>query len=51
MNCTSEAYFIKENSLDKIFVKGLKIGCLPSESFLFFNSRMFFMILNVLKFN
>ena len=30
-NCTTQAYFYLENST-KIFLKGLKIGCTPSES-------------------
>ncbi|UJR22662.1 hypothetical protein I4U23_025701 [Adineta vaga] len=31
-NCTTQAYFIESNSTDE--VKGLRIGCTPSESFL-----------------
>lgn len=34
MNCTSQAYFIELNSLEQIPIKGLKIGCTPSESLL-----------------
>ena len=34
MNCTSQAYFIKMNSLEQIPIQGLKIGCTLSESFL-----------------
>ena len=34
MNCTSEAYFIDDNSLEKVPITGLKIGCTPTESFL-----------------
>ena len=33
-NCTSQAYFLRRNSSTKIAIKGLKIGCTPSESFL-----------------
>ncbi|CAF1091478.1 unnamed protein product [Adineta steineri] len=32
-NCTTQATFVDENSLEMIPVKGLKIGCTPSESF------------------
>ncbi|CAF0890659.1 unnamed protein product [Adineta steineri] len=32
-NCTTQATFVDENSSDMIPVKGLKIGCTPSESF------------------
>ncbi|CAF4022394.1 unnamed protein product [Adineta steineri] len=32
-NCTTQATFIDENSSEVIPVKGLKIGCTPSESF------------------
>ncbi|UJR17625.1 hypothetical protein I4U23_004521 [Adineta vaga] len=32
-NCTSQAYFINRNSLERDLIKGLKIGCTPSESF------------------
>ena len=34
IDCTSEAYFIDENSLEKVPITGLKIGCTPTESFL-----------------
>ncbi|CAF1195209.1 unnamed protein product [Adineta steineri] len=33
LNCTSQANFIESNSSKLIPVKGLKIGCTPSESF------------------
>ncbi|CAF0896457.1 unnamed protein product [Adineta steineri] len=33
-NCTSQARFIKTNSFETIPIKGLKIGCTPSESLL-----------------
>ncbi|CAF1027829.1 unnamed protein product [Adineta steineri] len=33
-NCTSQARFIKTNSFETISIKGLKIGCTPSESLL-----------------
>ncbi|CAF1085874.1 unnamed protein product [Adineta steineri] len=33
-NCTTQANFINENSLEMLPIKGLKIGCTPSESFL-----------------
>lgn len=33
-NCTTQARFTKINSSETILVKGLKIGCTPSESFL-----------------
>ena len=33
-NCTSQASFIKRNSSKIVLVKGMKIGCTPSESFL-----------------
>lgn len=33
-HCTSQAYIIENNSSRKIPIKGLKIGCTPSESFL-----------------
>ena len=33
-NCTSQAYIFGLNSVDRIEMTGLKIGCLPSESFL-----------------
>ncbi|CAF4024878.1 unnamed protein product [Adineta steineri] len=32
-NCTTQATFVDENSSEVIPVKGLKIGCTPSESF------------------
>ncbi|UJR29678.1 hypothetical protein I4U23_017226 [Adineta vaga] len=32
-NCTSQANFIKINSSEMFLIKGLKIGCTPSESF------------------
>ncbi|UJR12700.1 hypothetical protein I4U23_016874 [Adineta vaga] len=32
-SCTSDAKFIKSDSLEEIFIKGLKMGCIPSESF------------------
>ncbi|UJR17370.1 hypothetical protein I4U23_004265 [Adineta vaga] len=32
-NCTSQAYFIESKSRNRSQVKGLKIGCTPSESF------------------
>lgn len=32
-NCTSQANFIKANSSEIVPIKGLKIGCTPSESF------------------
>ncbi|CAF1425963.1 unnamed protein product, partial [Adineta steineri] len=32
-NCTTQATFVDENSSEMIPVKGLKIGCTPSESF------------------
>ncbi len=32
-NCTTQANFIKSNSSQKIPIKGLKMGCTPSESF------------------
>jgi len=34
LNCTSQAYFIDRNSSKQIPLTGLKIGCVPSESFL-----------------
>ena len=34
INCTSQAYFIGINSSEKISIKGLKIGCTPTESLL-----------------
>ncbi|CAF1200612.1 unnamed protein product [Adineta ricciae] len=33
-NCTSEARFIRNNTSKPVPIKGLKIGCAPSESFL-----------------
>ncbi|CAF1314734.1 unnamed protein product [Adineta ricciae] len=33
-NCTSEARFIQNNTSKTVSIKGLKIGCAPSESFL-----------------
>ncbi|CAF1146705.1 unnamed protein product [Adineta steineri] len=33
LNCTSQANFIKSNSSEITPIKGLKIGCTPSESF------------------
>ncbi len=33
-NCTSQAYFIGKNSSEEVPLKGLKIGCTPTESFL-----------------
>ena len=32
--CTTQAYFINANSSENIPIKGLKVGCTPSESFL-----------------
>jgi hypothetical protein len=32
-NCTSQASFIRTNSSESVPIKGLKIGCTPSESF------------------
>ena len=34
LNCTSQAYFIENNSSNKIHLPGLKIGCTSSDSFL-----------------
>ncbi|CAF0881578.1 unnamed protein product [Adineta ricciae] len=34
LNCTSQAKFFEENSSKNIWIKGLKIGCLPTEAFL-----------------
>ncbi|CAF1506657.1 unnamed protein product, partial [Adineta steineri] len=33
LNCTTQANFMKSNSSEMIPIKGLKIGCIPSESF------------------
>lgn len=33
-NCTSQAYFIGNSSLENILINGLKIGCTPSQSLL-----------------
>jgi hypothetical protein len=33
-NCTSQANFIARNASEWIAIKGLKVGCLPSEAFL-----------------
>ena len=33
-NCTSEALFFRENSSELVSIKGFKVGCTPSESFL-----------------
>ncbi|CAF1056544.1 unnamed protein product [Adineta steineri] len=32
-NCTIQAHFVKMNSSDTVPIKGLKMGCTPSESF------------------
>ena len=43
LNCTSQAYFfIGTNSSDKILLKGLKIGCTSSESFLLSTLECFY---------
>ena len=42
MNCTSQAYFIGINSSTKIRIKDLKIGCIPTESFLLSTLECFY---------
>ncbi|CAF4016489.1 unnamed protein product, partial [Adineta steineri] len=41
-NCTSQASFIEMNSSETIPIRGLKIGCTPSESFLLSNLACFY---------
>ncbi|UJR06898.1 hypothetical protein I4U23_011188 [Adineta vaga] len=41
-NCTSQAYFIESHSSNRSEVKGLKIGCTPSESFLLSTLECFY---------
>ncbi|CAF1176295.1 unnamed protein product [Adineta steineri] len=41
-NCTSQARFIEMNSSEIIPIRGLKIGCTPSESFLLSNLACFY---------
>ncbi|CAF4166648.1 unnamed protein product, partial [Adineta steineri] len=41
-NCTSQARFIKTNSIETILIKGLKIGCTPSESLLLSTLECFY---------
>ena len=44
-NCTSQAYRIGNTSSDRIALKGLKIGCTPSESFLSSTLECFYDVL------
>ena len=41
-NCTSPAQFYNGNSTEKVFVKGFKVGCTPSESFLISTLECFY---------
>ncbi|CAF1564075.1 unnamed protein product [Adineta ricciae] len=41
-NCTTQANFFRENSTEIIPIQGLKIGCLPSESFRFSTLECFY---------
>ncbi|UJR38846.1 hypothetical protein I4U23_031511, partial [Adineta vaga] len=41
-NCTTQANFTEDNSMEIIPIQGLKIGCLPSESFRFSTLECFY---------